>query len=190
MRWTLPVFSTKTPGRSRVKAKGWAALTRNSKAMVLRVARQRDSMHSVALGAAVGMFLGNIPTLPFQTGAAFFVAWILRINKLAAVAATIVSNPLTNAFFYGVYFFLGSLVISLPPGVFNPENFSLSMLFSAGWRLLLVMTVGGAMFGLPVSFITYGLTLAAMKRFDRKAYLSKLKRRFHLRQDHQDMDEE
>ena len=44
-----------------------------------------DTPHSIALGAAIGMFFGCTPLLGMKTLLSILVAWICRGNKIAAV---------------------------------------------------------------------------------------------------------
>jgi len=43
-----------------------------------------DTPHSVALGAAVGMFFGFTPLFGVKTLLSIFIAWIFKSNKIAA----------------------------------------------------------------------------------------------------------
>ena len=70
----------------------------------LRIVRIKASPHTVARGMAVGVFVGCLPVIPFQTVIALALAVVLRCNKLAAALGTWVSNPLNVPFFYyGLY---------------------------------------------------------------------------------------
>ncbi|MBV9576570.1 MAG: DUF2062 domain-containing protein [Gammaproteobacteria bacterium] len=51
--------------------------------------------NSVARGVAVGLFVGIIPALPFQTLLTISIAILLRANLPAALLVSWISNPLT-----------------------------------------------------------------------------------------------
>ncbi|MEN3951029.1 DUF2062 domain-containing protein [Iodidimonas sp. SYSU 1G8] len=72
------------------------------------------SRRGVALGVAIGMFFGLL--IPFgQIAAAAVLALALRANLPAAVAATLVSNPLTFAPFYYLAYRIGAALTGHPP---------------------------------------------------------------------------
>jgi len=85
-----------------------------------------DSPHAVALGVAVGIFVGLTPTVGVQTVLILALAFLSRkvcyFNGAAAMASTYVSNPFTMLplyyFWYqlGMWFFPGSsATIDLAP---------------------------------------------------------------------------
>ncbi|MBI4230398.1 MAG: DUF2062 domain-containing protein [Planctomycetes bacterium] len=62
----------------------------------LRLKRQRDKPQSIAWGAALGIFIGFTPTPGFQVPLAFLLAWLVRVNRIAAMAFTFVTNAFTT----------------------------------------------------------------------------------------------
>ncbi|WP_437225621.1 DUF2062 domain-containing protein [Planctomicrobium sp. SH661] len=59
-----------------------------------------DSPHSIALGTAIGLFVGITPTGGIQMALvvliAFATGWLFRFNRIAALLGVYVSNPLTT----------------------------------------------------------------------------------------------
>src|SRR4051794_3085575 len=53
-----------------------------------------DSPNSIALGSAIGIFFGFTPLTGVKTLLSFFMAWVMRCNKLAAVIAVTVHDVL------------------------------------------------------------------------------------------------
>jgi uncharacterized protein len=51
-----------------------------------------DTPHSIALGSAIGIFFGFTPLYPLKTLLSIAVAWICRVNKIAAAIAVTVHD--------------------------------------------------------------------------------------------------
>ena len=65
-----------------------------------------DTPHNIALGAAIGMFFGFTPLFTMKTLLAFFITWLFRANKTAAVITVTLHDvllPLVPAMFFWQY---------------------------------------------------------------------------------------
>ena len=65
-----------------------------------------DTPHNIALGAAIGMFFGFTPLFTMKTLLAFFITWLFRANKTAAVISVTLHDvllPLVPAMFFWQY---------------------------------------------------------------------------------------
>lgn len=76
--------------------------------MLRKVLALNDSPHAIALGVAVGIFVGLTPTVGVQTililGVVFATRRLVYFNATAAMASTYVSNPVTMLpMYYGWY---------------------------------------------------------------------------------------
>ncbi len=80
------------------------------KRRLTQVVSLSDPPESIAMGVAVGVFLGVFPT--FYTGLIFAVvgARFFRYNMIAAIAGTAVSTPLTGPFIIVASAMLGSRI--------------------------------------------------------------------------------
>lgn len=82
----------------------------------LRVLHADDPPHSLALGAALGLFVGVSPAVGLQIVLAVAFAAMFRVNKIIAAAMTWVTNPLTTVPIYylnwkvGRYFYATATV--------------------------------------------------------------------------------
>jgi uncharacterized protein len=69
------------------------------RALLRKILMLDDTPHSVALGTAIGMFVGMTPTVGIQMIIVLVIAFLtrpfLRFNKIAAVLTVYVTNPLT-----------------------------------------------------------------------------------------------
>lgn len=55
----------------------------------------KDTPHRIAMAFAVGVFLGISPFLGLHYIGGFFVAWLVRLNKLVTMLGVSVNNPWT-----------------------------------------------------------------------------------------------
>ncbi len=74
-----------------------------------------DTPHSIALGTAIGMFIGMTPTVGIQMGLVLIFAFLVRplfsFNKVAAVLTVYISNPFTVAPIYWGCYKLGTVFV-------------------------------------------------------------------------------
>ncbi|SIN75701.1 DUF2062 domain-containing protein [Halodesulfovibrio marinisediminis] len=145
----------------------WDSFKRAIRYNYLRVMRLKVSIHSVALGMAVGVFTGCLPVLPFQTVVALTLAFILRCSKVAAAAGTWVSNPLNWVPFYTACFIIGNWLIPIDV-TFDPHHMELKELVEQGWGIVVVMMTGGLVMAIPCSVLSYFITFRAVTRFRKR----------------------
>ncbi len=135
---------------------GWrGSVTRFVRLNYLRIIRLKTSAHSIALGAALGILIGCMPIIPFQTIVVLTLAVLFRANKIAAFSFTFISSPLNIIPFYAMLYMVGSKVMPFFKVRFDPRNLELMAMIEQGWRLVAVMTVGGLILGIPSSVLTY-----------------------------------
>jgi hypothetical protein len=78
--------------RHQLRHQSW--LRRRIHLTYLKLRRLRGKPKTVAKGLAIGVFAGSFPFFGIQSLIAIFLATICRGSKVAAVAATWISNPL------------------------------------------------------------------------------------------------
>src|ERR1700694_896700 len=96
----------KTNGERAIKPNPWERLTRWLRAHHLTLMTLPDTPHSIALGAAIGMFFGFTPLFTMKTLLAFLITWLCRANKTAAVITVTLHDvllPLVPALFFWQY---------------------------------------------------------------------------------------
>lgn len=79
-----------------------------------KVLHADDPPHRLALGIAIGMFVTFLPLIGFQMAISFFLAWMLRANKLVGVPLVWISNPLTIVPIYYPCFWVGCKLLGTP----------------------------------------------------------------------------
>lgn len=141
-----------------------------------RILFQKDTPESIAAGTALGMFIALTPTVGFQMIIAVTLATLARVNKVAAALLCWVTNPLTiPPIYYGCYR-LGLLMMPgrSPPDVWDKftalrDAEKLGEFFVAlptlGLDILVPMFVGSLILGLIFGFLTYPVTLRAVKGY-------------------------
>lgn len=138
---------------------------------LLRFKRLGGDPHSLALGTAIGIFIGLTPTLPFHTIAIICFTLLIRANTISGlISAAIVSNPFTFVPQYYIAWKIGNMIM---PGrltwerikealeILTHESFSTSLktLGTFGFDAFLVMIVGGIILALPPAIACYYASL-------------------------------
>jgi uncharacterized protein (DUF2062 family) len=130
----------------------------------LKFRRLQGDPRKVALGAALGVFIGVTPTIPFHTVMVLSLAPLLRVSVVAAYMGILVSNPLTWVPQYLAAYEVGRYLLF--PGqspLYIPEQKDFSTFMGILWRGGLALQVGGLIIALPPAVITYFATLWAVK---------------------------
>jgi uncharacterized protein (DUF2062 family) len=141
-------------------------LKRTIKYHWLKFRRLQGEPRSVALGAALGVFIGVTPTIPFHTALALSLAPLLRVSVIAAYMGIWISNPLTWVPQYIAAYEVGKYLLF--PGqqpLCLPDQADFSTFLCILWRGGLALQVGGLLLGLPTAIMTYFGTLWAVKRY-------------------------
>ena len=88
-------------------------LFRAIKLAYLKLIRVNDSPHKIAMGFALGAFIGIFPTFWLGGVLSIVFCWIFRLNYVSAVlGAFIIMNPLTTPVFWALSAFAGGLIFS------------------------------------------------------------------------------
>ncbi len=143
-------------------------IARTGKYYFLKLLRLRGTPHSIAMGAAIGVFIGLTPTIPFHTITILAISVITRTSLIAAlITSVVVCNPLTYIAIYYFSLVLGNLAT---PFTLNWEKIKsvlnvvlsdgsletrIQPLLSMGYEATIVMLVGGTVLALPFAILTY-----------------------------------
>jgi uncharacterized protein (DUF2062 family) len=113
--------------------------------------------HYIAMGMAIGVFVGFTPTLPFHTVIAIVLAFILRGSKPAAIISVWVGNPVTMPFFYFGSYKVGIFILG-KSSPFDIKYESITELLDLGLDATLAMITGGVIIGILPAIATYFIT--------------------------------
>ena len=78
--------------------------------LLRRLVHLNATPRQVALGMAIGVFIGCTPLLGLQIILALLLATWLRANRIAAIAGTWISNMFTTVPLYGLALWLGNIL--------------------------------------------------------------------------------
>ena len=74
-----------------------------------------DTPHSIALGAAVGIFISFTPTFGLHMALVMGLSLVIRMNRTAGLAAAWLNNPLTVVPVFFFNYLIGALVMFHAP---------------------------------------------------------------------------
>lgn len=136
-----------------------------------------DTPHSIALGTAIGMFVGLTPTVGIQMAIVMMIAFLVRplftFNKVAALLLVYISNPLTVVPLYwgcyklGTYFVEGHVAYEDFARILEYHSFAewwntaTSLVVEVGAPLL----VGSLIVATVTAIATYPIMLTLIRRF-------------------------
>lgn len=165
----------------------WRGMTRRLTAVL----HLDDEPWKIALGLAVGVFIGCTPLYGLHTLLAIGVAFALRMNKVATVTGAWLNLPWFAPFVYGISLKVGEFVLSGGEGLEFLRGEKLGDLatmirpylsiqrlrdgFLASSQLLFVASkplfVGTTLIGAVAALVTYVVALGAIREVRHMAHL-------------------
>ena len=131
---------------------------RQGKLNLINFLRLRGTPEEVAKGLALGIFIGMTPTFGFQMAIALFFAWILKENKIAALLAVWVTNPITAPFIYAAQYETGRFLLGMERLHF-PTELSFETFKNIGVEIMFPLCLGSLIHAILWGLLTYALTL-------------------------------
>lgn len=136
-----------------------------------RFLKIRGQPREIALGFALGLFVGMTPFIGLHTVIAVPLAALLKWNKISAAVAVWFTNAATAPFIYSFTYIVGARLAGVKK-VFSWEDIES---FSAVYRLILktpemiwAMVLGGVILGLPLAVAGYYLAFLVVGRYREK----------------------
>ncbi len=142
----------------------------------LRFIRLRGEPRELALGFSFGVFSGLLPTIPFHTVTAVFLAMLFKGSKITAALGTWVSNPLNWVFLYWCNYKLGAWLLGLEPqqprlvAVMEAVRSGarptavLGQILAAGGNIVAAFLVGGLVMGVAAAVPAYYGSLPVFRK--------------------------
>ncbi len=165
--------------------------------------RATGTAHQIALGVAIGFFVGWLPIVGIQMAVAVIVCTIVRANKVVPIFPIWLTNPVTIVPIYSFNYYIGWLLVGGPPlanlaaimrrmitppdAVEGMNRFevwweavahSFSELLSMGWEMQIPLWLGCIIVGLALAIPSYYISYRFVESF-RNAVVKKRR----LRQD-------
>ncbi|MCG8472259.1 MAG: DUF2062 domain-containing protein [Desulfobacterales bacterium] len=158
----------------------WNRIKKHFFSLIEKIKRLQGNPHYVAMGMAIGVFVGITPTIPFHTALAIALAFVFRGSKPAAAIGVWVSNPVTIPLFYygsykvGVGLFGGpggqmpdfdKMIHTLESSIPMQDKLDLIKVFLAhNLEIALLMLAGGVLLAIVPALLSYYLTRRLMFR--------------------------
>ena len=129
-----------------------------------RIPHLRGNPLILSRGLAVGIFAGCFPFFGLQSFVGVFLATLFRGSKVAAVAGTWISNPLTYLPIYLFNYKVGKFLLRVDSPPISQLNFqSISQFKELGSTVAITLIFGSFVVGLIAGFITYFISLYLLR---------------------------
>ena len=136
-----------------------------------RFIRLRGTPREIALGFALGVFVGMSPTMGFQIVIAVFFAALLKWSKISASLGVFITNPFTAPFIYSLTYFVGAKILKLEKVFEIPEELSIAValtMLEKAPKIFAAMTIGTIIVGIPVAIVSFILAYLFVSISQRK----------------------
>jgi uncharacterized protein (DUF2062 family) len=145
-----------------------------------RFLKIRGHPNEIALGLALGLFVGMTPSMGFHTAIAVFFAALFKWNKISSAVGVWITNPLTAPFIYGVNYFIGAKLIGLQKVYLLSEAHGFTKIYKIMLKapeIFWALTIGGVLLGLPLAIAGYYFSFSVVQKYqdDIKEKLAKSK---------------
>ncbi len=137
------------------------------KRQLLQALSLGDPPEKIALGVAVGVFLGVFPTFYVGIPLAAVGSRFFRYNMVAAIAGTAVSTPLTGPFIIAGSAVLGSLITGVDWNTVV-EQLRGDQLWTAAWNTTITYLAGNIILCIISSIPAYFITKRAVVKYRRR----------------------
>ena len=140
----------------------------------LRLARLPASNYAISSGFACGSMVSFTPLLGLHFLLAVIFAFVIRGNFIAALIGTIVGNPITFPFIWGLIYKIGTFITNIKQVSFSYEiNFN--MIIDQTYEIFFPMLIGGIVIAPLVWIISYFIVYSFISSYKRRK--NKKKRR-------------
>ena len=139
-----------------------------------KLARLPASSYAISAGFACGSMVSFTPLIGFHFVLAVMFAYLLRANYIAALIGTIVGNPISFPFIWGLIYKVGAFIVDKPEDNLRP-NINFEIIINQTYDIFIPMLVGGAVLAIPIWVTTYFITYSFVSSF-KKAKQKKKKK--------------
>jgi uncharacterized protein (DUF2062 family) len=147
-----------------------------------RFLKIRGNPREIALGMALGLFIGMTPVMGLHIATAIPLAALFKWNKISAAAGVWITNPLTAPVIYPITYMVGKPFLGTYRPISLPQADGLDALFKMLLKapeIFWAMTIGGFILGIPLAIIGYFICFFVVEKYQqdikRKIALSKEK---------------
>ena len=132
-----------------------------------QILKVKDTPHRIAIAFALGVFMGISPLLGLHTIGAFFIAWLLRLNRLVAVVGVYITNPWTIVPIYTFCIWIGASLTGLEriiPAI-NWNDVTFMVLMGELKHLIIPFLLGTTIVGSLSAIVSYFIIRWAVVRY-------------------------
>ena len=133
----------------------------------LRLARLPASSYAVSSGFACGSMVSFTPLLGLHFILAVVFAYLIRGNFIAALIGTVVGNPITFPFIWGLIYKVGTFITSIKH-VSLSKNINFEMIINQTYEIFFPMLVGGIVIAPLVWIITYFIIYSFISSYKKR----------------------
>ena len=133
----------------------------------LRLARLPASSYAVSSGFACGSMVSFTPLLGLHFILAVVFAFLIRGNFIAALIGTVVGNPITFPFIWGLIYKVGTFVTSIKH-VNLSKDINFEMIINQTYEIFFPMLVGGIVIAPLVWIITYFIIYSFISSYKKR----------------------
>lgn len=133
-----------------------------------RFLKIRGHPREIALGFALGVFVGMTPVMGLHTAIAVFFAALLKWNKISAAVGVWITNPLTAPFVYSFTYFVGSKLSGVAHSFNALDEQKVKSIFSMLQKtpeIFWALTMGGVIVGVPLALIGYYFSYSSVVKY-------------------------
>ena len=131
-----------------------------------RLLHLKESPHRTALAFAVGVFIAFSPTYGLHTLSVLFCAWAFRLNAVALLAGSLITNPWTLVPVLGATLWTGVQLTGLPEGMEGDTDTAVSGPLLIGTGAGYLRSVGGPMRFIAELNVIAGIPVAKLGEID------------------------
>lgn len=139
-----------------------------------KLARLPASSYAISAGFACGSMVSFTPLIGFHFVLAVMFAYLLRANYIAALIGTIVGNPISFPFIWGLIYKVGAFIVDKPEDNLRP-NINFEIIINQTYDIFIPMLVGGAVLAIPIWVTTYFITYSFVSSFKKAKQKNKKK---------------
>ena len=141
----------------------------------LRLARLPDSNYAISSGFACGAMVSFTPLLGLHFVLAVIFAYFIMGNFIAALIGTVVGNPITFPFIWGLIYKIGTYITTIKHAPLNDEiNFD--MILNQTYEIFFPMLVGGLVIAPLIWIIIYFIIYSFISSYKNQKNKKKSKR--------------
>ena len=153
-----------------------------------RFVKLRGNPREIALGFALGLFVGMTPSMGFQMVIAAALAASLKWDKISAAMGVWITNPVTAPFIYSVTYFVGAKIYGTSKIFTPPDELTVTIakkILAKSPGIFYSLTIGGIVLGVPLAIAGYVISYMLVSRYqdDLKKKIARQKEKVKIQKD-------